>query len=172
MTINEWKRLERCLSQPRGREKEPEQRLFFHVSLQLLGSSSLMSLVITYHSLAIDCDSPCDLQRSSGVKVGREICEKEGGGPSPADTGLQVTLVASSSMVYIWQERIWSLIRVQGHIRGHWDLTFWPFDLMPSALWPPLWPNKITAVSFWECCLSLPSFGLVCMNGCVFLSGA
>lgn len=45
-----------------------------------------MSLVITYHSLATDCDSPSDLQRSPGVMVGREICEKEGGGHGPSDT--------------------------------------------------------------------------------------
>lgn len=82
---------------------EPEQRLFFHVSLQLLGSSSLMSLVITYHSLAIDCDSPSDLQRSPGLMVGREVCGKEGGGHGPSDTGLQVILVVSSSMVHIRQ---------------------------------------------------------------------
>lgn len=39
-----------------------------------------MSLVITYHSLAIECDSPSDLQRSPGVIVGREVCGKEGRG--------------------------------------------------------------------------------------------
>eukprot|EP00064_Thunnus_orientalis_P011993 superscaffoldBa00001789_g12026 len=55
----------------------------------LLGSSSLMSLVITYHSLAIDCDLPSDLQKSPVVMVGREVCGKEGGGHGPSDTGLQ-----------------------------------------------------------------------------------
>lgn len=71
VAVNEWKKLERA---------EPEQRLFFHVSPQLLGSSSPMSLLITYHSLAIDLDLPSDLQRSPGVTVGREVLVKEGGG--------------------------------------------------------------------------------------------
>lgn len=68
------------MSFPSEGKKLRENRGCFYVSLQLLGSSSLMSLVITYHSLAIDCESPSDLQRSPGVMVGKEVCGKEGGG--------------------------------------------------------------------------------------------
>lgn len=69
-----------------------------------------MSLAITYHSLAIDCDSSSGLQRSSGVMVGRKVCGKEGGGHGPSGPGLLVVLVISSLMVHI--RKIWSLICV------------------------------------------------------------
>lgn len=58
-------------------------------------------MVITYHSLATESDSPSDLQRFPVVMVGWEVCGKEGGGHGPSDTGLQVSLVVSSSMVHI-----------------------------------------------------------------------
>lgn len=67
----------------------------------------------------------------------------------PSEDGLQVTSVVSESM-------------------GNPKVT----ETITPALWPPLWPYKITAVSFWKSCHSCPSFGLVCMNGCVFLSSA
>lgn len=111
---------------------EPEQRLFFHVSLQLLGSSSLMSLVITYHSLATDCDLPSDLQRSPGVMVGREVCGKEGGGHRPSDTGLQVGLVVSSSMVHIREFGPWPVSR--GILEVDETSPFGLFNLSPSDL--------------------------------------
>ena len=51
MTINEWKMLGRCLSHPRGKGLARTEAVF-HVLLQLLGSSSLMLPMITYHSLS------------------------------------------------------------------------------------------------------------------------
>lgn len=45
---------------------EPEQGLFFHVSSQLLGSSSLMSWVITYHSLAMIVTRPLTCKGPQG----------------------------------------------------------------------------------------------------------
>lgn len=135
---------------------EPEQGLFFHVLLQLLGSSSLMSLMITYHSLAIDCDSPPDLQRSTGVMVGREVCAVEGGGHGPLDTVLQVSLVVSSSMVHIREFGPWSVSR--GILEVTETSPFGPLTFSPSDL--PCASIKPQAVSFRECCLSLSSFGL------------
>lgn len=73
-----------------------------------------MSVVITYHSLAIDCDSPPDLQRSRGVMVGWEARGKEGGGP------LRLLTAAWFGGILITgsYQRIWALICVQGHLRG------------------------------------------------------
>ncbi len=109
-----------------------------------------MSLVVTYHSLAIDCDSPPDLQRSPGVMVGRKVCVMEGGGHSPSGTGRQVGLVVSSLMVHIREFGPWAVSR------GILEVTETsPFDLLtllPSDLARA--PIKPQAVSLWESCLS------------------
>lgn len=124
-----------------------------------------MSLVITYHSLAIDCDSPSDLQRSPGVMVGREVCGKEGGGHGPSDTGLQVSLVVSSSMVHIREFGPWSVSR------GILEVTETsPFGLLTFCPLTSLVPQLNHGLSHSESVVSL-CHPLVCMNGCVFLSG-
>lgn len=115
-----------------------------------------MSLVITYHSLAIDCDSPSDLQRSTGVMGGREVCGKEGGGHGPSDTGLQVSLVVSSSMVYIRQGGEfgpWSVSRAILEVTETSCFGLLTFCPLPSDL--PCVLVKPWAVSFREFCLSL-----------------
>lgn len=96
----------------RGEKAEREQKMFLYVSLQLLGSSSLMSLVITYHSLAIDCESPSDLQRSSGVMVGKDVERRE--------EGMAVGYFGGILIIGLYEprRRIWSLIRFVGYFRG------------------------------------------------------
>lgn len=155
--IHNYKQVEKENVFPiKGEMTEPEQGLFFHVLLQLLGSSSLMSLMITYHSLAIDCDSPPNLQRSTGVMAGRKVCGVEGGGRGPLDTGLQVSLVGFSSVVHIRQFGPWSVSR--GNLEVTETSPFGPLTFEPSDL--PCASIKPQTVSFWECCFSLSSFGL------------
>lgn len=103
-----------------------------------------MSLMITYHSLAIDCDSPPNLQRSSGVMVGRKVCGVEGGGRGPLDTDLQVSLVVSSSVVHIRQFGPWSVSR--GNLQVTETSPFGPLTFEPSDL--PCASIKPQTVSF------------------------
>lgn len=94
-----------------------------------------MSLVITYHSLAIDCESPSDLQRSPGVMVGK-VCGKEGGGHGSTDTGLQVTLVVSSSMVH----------SSQGGEFGPWSVSMGILEVAETSLFGLLIFRPLTSL--------------------------
>lgn len=98
ITINKWKRLDRWLSHSRRNDWARTGAVFpCFASASTILQFDVM--VITYHSLANDCDSPSDLQSFPGVTVGREVCGMEGGGHSPSDTRLQVNLPVSSSVV-------------------------------------------------------------------------
>lgn len=112
-----------------------------------------MSLVITYHSLAVDCDPPPDLQRSPGVMAGWEVCGMEGGGHGPSGIGLQDGLVASSSMAHIREFGPWSVHRGILEVNETSPFGLLTFRPLPSDL--PCVPIKPQAASLWEPCLSL-----------------
>lgn len=97
--------------------------------------------------------------------VGKKVCGKEGGRHGPSDTGPPISLLVSSSVVHIRESGPWTAPRGILEV-----IETWPFGLLTLGPLTSLVPQLNQELSHSERFVSL-CHPLVCMNGCVFLSG-